>query len=87
MPPPGREYEMRCPKCGGDEIYVPASCFVAVSRLDDEGHLRIFPSIVMRVETDFDGELRCGNPKCFARFWDSALKFETPLAPRHSGNP
>jgi len=74
-----QEYEMRCPECGGDRIYAPATCFVEVSRLDDEGNLRIFPESTIRVETDFDGRLRCGDPKCFASFWETALHFETPV--------
>ena len=71
-----REYAMRCPKCGGDRIYAPACGFVEVSRLDTEGNLRFFPESVMSMETDFDGELRCGDPKCFARFWETDLKVE-----------
>lgn len=69
-----REYDMRCPECGGDRIYAPASCFVEVSRLDDEGNLRVFPDSVIRVEPNFDGELHCGT--CAARFWEAKMKFE-----------
>jgi len=73
---------MRCPKCGGDRIFAPATCFVEVSRLDDEGNLRVFPDSVMNVETDFDGEFRCGDPKCFARFWETDLQFEAEPTPK-----
>jgi len=71
-----REYEMRCPKCGGDHLLAPATCFVEVSRLDDEGNLRFFPGSTSGVETDFDGQFLCGNPKCAARFWETDLRFE-----------
>jgi len=54
--------------------------------LDDEGNLRIFPESVIRVETDFDGALHCGNKNCRARFWETALKFERVVSPP-VGNP